>query len=211
MKASTHYCSDPEDPKLMHIHEERLANRTIDRLLGICEFILMDGYVDEHEAQSLYAWVKDNSAFIDTWPMSVLHDRLCDVFDDGVADENELHDLLSLVKSIARPRKEDGNLAVSTLPFNDPAPVISFPGRRFCFTGVFDYGSRSQCQAAIEARLGIVSSGVTKNLDFLVVGNVGSEVWKHTSFGNKIEKAVGYRDTGLQIAIISEAYWVENL
>lgn len=57
-------------------------------------------------------------------------------------------------------------------------------------------------------RGGYTLKDVTKKLHYLVIGNIGSEVWKHSTFGNKIAKAVEYRDKGREIVIISEAHWI---
>ena len=34
---------------------------------------------------------------------------------------------------------------------NDPPPSIDFQERRFCFTGTFAYGSRSDCKRVVES------------------------------------------------------------
>lgn len=130
---------------------------------------------------------------------------------DGVLDDDEQGDLLGIVMSIAKPRLESGIIAPSTLPLNVPVPEIIFTQRSFCFTGVFEFGSRAHCQSAITNRGGIAAPSITKKLHYLVIGNIGSEVWKHSSFGAKIAKAVDYRDSGIPISIVSEDYWVSHL
>lgn len=129
---------------------------------------------------------------------------------DGALDSDEQKDLLSIIMNIGRPRTND-NLIVPSLPIDEPAPVISFESRNFCFTGVFDYGSRNDCITITQQRGGVISKGVTKKLHYLVIGNIGSEVWKHTNFGLKIAKAVSYRESGVPIAIIAESRWSDHL
>jgi NAD-dependent DNA ligase len=101
--------------------------------------------------------------------------------------------------------------APSTLPLTAPAPEILHPGRSFCFTGVFEFGSRADCHEAVMARGGEPAKGVTKKLNYLVIGSVGSECWRHSSFGTKIMKAAQYCEDGAGIAIVSEAHWVAHL
>ena len=125
---------------------------------------------------------------------------------DGILDREEERDLLGLIMNIGRPRDND-DLIISSLPIDDPAPDIIFDSRTFCFTGVFDYGPRNECLETVTQRGGIAAKGVTKKLHYLVIGNIGSEVWKHTSFGLKIAKAVSYREAGVPIAIIAEPHW----
>lgn len=200
-----------EDPALLAIHADRLIKRDLDQLLGICEFALQDGHIDQGEAESILLWLNNHRACLDTWPANVLFDRLRTTLSDGHLDEDEQGELLSLVMSIARPRSSSGIIVPSSLPLNNPAPDIIFDSHNFCFTGVFDFGLRSACQEAISARGGIPIKGITKKLHYLVIGNIGSEVWKHSSFGSKIAKAVEYREDGIPLAIISESHWLSQL
>lgn len=60
---------------------------------------------------------------------------------------------------------------------------------------------------AIEARAGISSATVSKRVNFLVIGEVGSQAWRHSSYGRKIEAAIDLRESGTPIRIISESHW----
>lgn len=208
---STFKVKDPADPRLLRIHGDRLIKRDIDQLLGICEYNLQDGHISQDDAEAIFTWLKNHRASLDVWPASVLYDRLSLMLADGVLDEDEQGDLLSLIMNIARPRRRDGTMAPTALPLDDPKPDLIFESRNFCFTGVFDYGSRNACMNATEQLGGAALKGITKKLHYLVIGNVGSEVWKHTSFGTKILKAIEYREAGLPIAIVSEEHWVSHV
>jgi NAD-dependent DNA ligase len=209
-KKSKSNIEDPEDPRLLKIHAERLIQRDITKLTGICELYLQDGHISQDEAEDIFVWLKNHAGCLDTWPANILYDRLRIMFADGALDSDEQKDLLSIIMNIGRPRTND-NLIVPTLPINDPAPDVLFETKNFCFTGVFDYGSRSDCMAVTQQLGGIISKGVTKKLHYLVIGNIGSEVWKHTSFGLKIAKAVTYREAGAPIAVIAEPHWTKHL
>ena len=202
---------DPQDRRLLHIHGERIIQRDIDQLLGVCVFALQDGHIDQDEAKAILDWMNNHTTCLDTWPASVLYDRLRTMLTDDHLDSEEQAELLDLVMQISRPRTSEGVIAPSALPLNTPLPEVIIANRQFCFTGVFDYGSRNDCFEAIIQRGGIAAKGITKKLDYLIVGNVGSEAWRHTSFGNKIIKAVEYRDGGSRLAIISEDHWIKNL
>jgi NAD-dependent DNA ligase len=203
--------TEPDDPRLIKMHEQRLIARDIDQLLAVCEFSLQDGCIDEYEAASILDWLRAHRLSLDTWPANVLYDRLTQMLSDGVLDEDEQTELLSLVASIVRPATENIGAAPATLPLNDPIPVVIVPERSFCFTGVFDFGSRAECMKAITDRGGDPAKAITKKLNYLVIGNIGSGAWKHTSFGAKIIKAVEYRNEGAHLAIISEKHWTEVL
>ena len=203
--------NDPEDARLLRVHAQRIVLRDIDQLLGICELSLQDGSIDQNDAEEILTWLNNHRECLDTWPANVLYDRLRAVLSDGRLDDDEQKDLLGLVMSMGRPRTDAGIVVPSSLPLNNPAPEIVVPERSFCFTGVFDFGSRAECIDAITAKGGVAAKGITKKLHYLVIGNIGSEVWKHTSFGAKIAKAVEYRETGCALAIVSENHWAASL
>lgn len=209
-KPASSKIEDPEDPRLWKIHEDRLIKRDIDQLTGICEFAIQDGHIDQAEAESILAWLNNHNLCLDTWPANVLYDRLRQILSDGVLDSDEQGDLLSLIAQISRPRSNEGILTPSALPLDDPLPRVIFHQRNFCFTGVFDFGTRASCHAAILERGGFPVKGVTKKIHYLVIGNIGSEFWKHTSFGLKIAKAVNYRETGVPICILPESHWLSH-
>jgi NAD-dependent DNA ligase len=57
-------------------------------------------------------------------------------------------------------------------------PVIEYPGKTFCFTGVFDYGSRKKCETAVMERGGVIDK-VNLSLDYLIVGSDTNKSWAH--------------------------------
>lgn len=202
---------EPNDYALRRIHADRVVKRQIDELVGLAKGALLDGKVEQHEADGILAWLHANVECLDTWPASVLYDRLRAMLADGVLDPEEAGELLGLLMQIAAPAGLGAAPAPSTLPLTAPAPEILYPGRSFCFTGVFEFGSRADCHEAVLARGGEPAKGVTKKLNYLVIGSVGSDFWRHSSFGTKILKAAQYCDEGAGIAIVSEAHWVTRL
>ncbi|MGM8226794.1 BRCT domain-containing protein [Cellvibrio sp. ARAG 10.3] len=96
----------------------------------------------------------------------------------------------------------------TTLPINKPQPAITFPGITFQFTGTCAFGTRSQCQAAIETLGCINSDSVTKSLNYLVPGTYVTDSWAHETFGRKIEKAMAHRDSGVPLVIVTEEHWI---
>ncbi|MBP6130881.1 BRCT domain-containing protein [Thauera sp.] len=202
---------EPNDYALRRIHADRVVKRQIDELIGLAKGALLDGKVEQHEADGILAWLHGNVECLDTWPASVLYDRLRAMLADGVLDPDEAGELLGLLMQIAAPAGLGAAPAPSTLPLTAPAPEILYPGRSFCFTGVFEFGSRADCHDAVLAHGGEPAKGVTKKLSYLVIGSVGSDFWRHSSFGTKILKAAQYSEEGAGIAIVSEAHWVSRL
>jgi NAD-dependent DNA ligase len=104
-----------------------------------------------------------------------------------------------------------GGLLKEGSPFDDPLPETPIQSKCFCFTGAFDYGSRSECRQAVISRGGSFTDGVTSKTDILVIGSDASAAWSHGNFGNKIEAAMVCRMQRGKPAIIPEAYWRELL
>lgn len=199
------------DEALRRIHGDRIVKRQVNELIGLAKGTLLDGVVDQQDAEGIFAWLNANTACLHTWPACVLYDRLQSMLADGRLDEDESGELLGLLMQVAAPQRLPDSVAPSTLPLTVPAPEIIHPGRSFCFTGVFEFGSRAQCHEAVLQRGGVPAKGVTRKLDYLVIGAVGSEFWRHSSFGTKIIKAAQCRETGSPISIIAESYWVSRL
>lgn len=96
-------------------------------------------------------------------------------------------------------------------PFDDPLPEISIAGKCFAFTGVFAYGSRSECQKAVVSCGGSITDGVTAKTDALVIGSDANPAWAHGNYGNKIEAALIRRMQSGKPVIIPESFWKELL
>lgn len=192
------------------IHEDRLIQREIDELTGLCKGALLDSTITQLEAEGIKAWLDANFHCLDTWPANVLYERLHAMLADGILDADEQGELLGILLRTASPPDAAGHTP-SALPIDTPAPAITIPDHSFCFTGVFDFGSRTDCHAAVEQRGGIAAQGITRKLHYLVIGNIGSEFWAHSNFGNKIAKAVEYRDRGVPLVIVSERHWAAHL
>jgi len=90
-----------------------------------------------------------------------------------------------------------------------PAPEISFEGRSFCLTGVFEFadGDRNRCEEAVRARGGVCWQHPNYDLDYLVIGTFVEGSWAHDGYGRKIEKTLECKRTGANCKIVSEAHW----
>ena len=58
---------------------------------------------------------------------------------------------------------------------------------------------------------GHVTDMPSSDTDYLVIGELCSPEWVHTTFGRSIERAIELREGGANIAIISEEHWVDAL
>ena len=107
--------------------------------------------------------------------------------------------------------KSSSYAAPNDLPFNQPVPELEWNGRLFVFTGTMAYGPRKDCQALVEEKGGLIGGSVSKKTHYLIVGSIGNEQWRHSSYGLKIMKAVELRDSGCPIAILGEDHWQRAL
>lgn len=190
---------------------DRIRSRQVDELIGIARGIAADGTINQSEVEFLQRWLAANLSISDQPLLRTLYDRVEAVLSDGVADPEECRDLLDTLNSFSNGDFELGEvLKATTLPVCDPAPMLTFAGRSYCFTGTFNYGQRKHCEAAVVERGG-ASGSLTRRTDVLVIGLYATESWKHSSFGHKIMKAVDMRDGGVPITIVSEEHWTRHL
>jgi NAD-dependent DNA ligase len=87
---------------------------------------------------------------------------------------------------------------------------VNFVDRLFCFTGKFFSGTRQWCEDQVVQRGGAIG-GISRKLNYLVVGEIGSRDWIHSTHGRKIEKAVELVNAGDGLAIVGEEHWVRYL
>ncbi len=90
-----------------------------------------------------------------------------------------------------------------TLIEGEAAPVEKkgpFSCKKFLFTGSLLAMERGQAEKLVEERGGEIASGVTKDLDYLIVGDGGGA-------GSKLEKAKKLKAKGGKIEILSESEW----
>ena len=129
---------------------------------------------------------------------------------DGILDDEESAELLTILTNISGEPSEVGELAkTTTLPLCSPVPTLNFDGGTFLFTGTFVFGNRGQCHEATESLGDVCSKGsVTKKLDHLIIGSYVTDSWKHETVGAKILKAMDYRERGVPISIVSEETWL---
>jgi len=69
----------------------------------------------------------------------------------------------------------------------------------------------SQCEREVLARRGRVGDRVTTLTNFLVVGSFASRDGVETSYGHKIDDAIGLRRLGLAVHLVGEDHWTAAL
>lgn len=189
----------------------RIVKGEIDELVRLARAAVLDKSLEPHDAESICAWLESNSANLAVSPGDLLFHRLCSMLVDEVLGADESSDLIGLIAALAGQKRESARAGHVSLPLTSSASPVVYPGRSFCFAGVFEFGCRAECHEAVIASGGEPVKRVTDELDYLIVGSVGSAFWREASFGSKISTASRLRDEGASVAIISEQYWVSGL
>ncbi len=199
-------------PTNLNFNAARLNDRAIDELIGLCKGVIADNVVTQSEAEFLQQWISDNRQVSDAWPANMIYKRVREMLQDGVLDSAEQKELLELLKDLTGGEHKAGSPSLSSsLPLCDPPPAISFAGETFCLTGKFVSGSRQKCEEAVTSRGGKTTKSPTKSTRYLIIGEVGSRDWIHSTHGRKIEKAIDLRSEGHDISIVSESHWLNSV
>ncbi|EDW4548801.1 NAD-dependent DNA ligase [Salmonella enterica subsp. salamae] len=178
----------------------------IHLLSGLCKGLIADRELGDDEVRYLNWWLTQNGVLKNNYPGKELYALVRNILSDGKISSEESVSLRSALVDFTGCDLDSGVVdgLATRLPI-DMDVTLSVEGRTFCLTGVFVAGKRSIVEAAIQKAGGVISSDVTKKIDYLVIGILSSRDWRFTSHGRKIEKAVNYRDTGgVNIKIISE-------
>ena len=193
------------------LNRKNIEDRRIDTLIGLSKGIVADGIVNQTEAEFLLSWLIQNQGNSNPIILNLLS-KVAVMLEDGVLDEDESEELLSVLRKLTGEPGEIGEVAKSTtLPIDSPQPSVEFNGTIFLFTGTFAYGTRKDCHAIAESSGARVSKTVTKSLNYLVLGTYVTDSWAHETYGRKIEKAMEYQKTGCPISIITEEHWAKEI
>ena len=166
-----------------------------------------------HAAHHVHGFeIEQHREIADKWPVNVVYVRLTEMLKDGVLSEDEQQQLLETLRSLTGDSSLFRGPDKSTsLPLDKPAPAVEFSGKTFCLTGKFVFGSTFDCEETILEMGGEVVQMPGRETDYLVIGELCSPDWIHTTFGRGIEKGVELKQQGHPICILSEEHWVNSL
>ncbi|MDM0109829.1 NAD-dependent DNA ligase [Variovorax sp. J22R24] len=180
-------------------------------LVGIVQGLLADKALNDDEIHFLNGWLHGAQDVALSWPGNVIHAQVQSALADGIVTAEERAHLVDTLQQLLGGKLDEvAEASFVTELAIDRVEGIEVEGKLFCFTGDFVFGPRKICEQAIERRGGLVSS-VTKKLDYLVIGGLGSPEWKHGSFGTKIEKAMQHKQSGSRIFLVHEDTWASAL
>lgn len=175
-------------------------------LNGLCKGLLADRGLNEKEIKYLDWWLTQNGALKNNYPGRDLYLLVKDILSDGIITSEESATLHKALVDFTGCDLDNGVVdgLATRLPVDD-IENLYVNGKTFCLTGVFMAGKRSVVEELIKKAGGLITGGINKKLDYLVIGTLSSRDWKFSSHGRKIEKAISYRDEqGTNLKILSE-------
>lgn len=222
----------PPEPVRATLTEAPAENDLPPEFRGLCLGIMADGVINVSEAEQLAAWLA-NSPQAKSYAMTRLRKRLEEIMHSGDFTCRRGKELFNTLKGLLK-----GSLPKWMKDTALPAECGSYNGRPirgalmltpevpglydlvahidfsagFCFSGIFAFGERSDCEAAARAKGGWIASRPLKSETcYLVVGCIANPDWAHGNYGRKIEQAMRYRTEGAAIKIVSEDTWAGKL
>ena len=106
------------------------------------------------------SWLVQSRSRSDNPDIVNLLDKVSDILVDGILNNEESAELLTILTNISGELAEVGELAKTTkLPLCSLVPTLNFHGGTFLFTVTFAFGNRSQCHEATETLGGLCSKG----------------------------------------------------
>lgn len=189
--------------------EVQVYSRDINEFMGIACILARKPKLDADDLTYVDEWLSANTRVYSQpvfAPILHLLHQSNPLYLSSAAGLDELHQLL---RALSGDSDNDGKPDSSTsIAFDHPPPQIVFPNRRFCFTGTFKYGGRLKCEAAV-TKLGACAGELVISTDYLVVGSIATETWRHSTFGRKVTQARKWQEKEVsEVKIVSEEYWL---
>lgn len=188
-------------------------------LHGTLHGVLADNIITEQEVYNLNSWINECSFLSGMYPYDELKTLLSSILEDGIVTSEECDTLkafcadfidtsVSLNVSIVEisALKEKFDVKGICVEVAD----ISFDNKSFCFTGKSSKYVRSEFKEIVEQNGAKYKAGISKDLDYLIIGSDGSSCYKFTKYGNKIESAIELRKKNGKPMIISEELFLKN-
>ena len=209
---SDHVTSQADHFMRQAVYYKNELRQSVNALVGIATGLLADRQLNDAEVGFLHEWLTTHDEVACEWPGNIVCARVKAVLADGVITEDERLHLVTTLQDLVggNPTTLANATHVTELAFDD-LDGLEFAGYTFCLTGEFVYAPRPNCEDATTQRGGIVKSAVSKKVRYLVVGSLGSQEWKHGSYGTKIDKAMQLKREGAPIRVVREDTWAAAL
>jgi hypothetical protein len=196
--------------------ESAEAKSRIQELAKACREIMADNVITAAELRALKHWMDDAGWIRKHWPANILSARILNVLDPAQhAEKAAKQELAKILRELADGCMEEQDADY----FDKEVKAVRYSHasepRKFCFTGIFYFGTRAECFDAVRKRGGQPTETASGSLDYLIVGGVCSPRWVNCNGGTKIENALRARKKGNEFGrksvkpkILRECDWV---
>ncbi|CBL45226.1 probable NAD-dependent DNA ligase (contains BRCT domain type II) [gamma proteobacterium HdN1] len=187
------------------------ATADMQRLHALIAGIAADEEISVDELIGLSVWLQEHEHLKKCWPYDEIESLVTSVLADKKVDPDEHKMLMSFFgefvsildnKTIVNPAfLEDSNI----VGLCAVRPDIAFADAVFCLTGKSSEYTCDEFKELITSLGGKAVSGISKKVNYLVVGADGNPCSAYACYGRKIEKAVELRRAGHQLVIVHES------
>lgn len=187
----------------------RVLERCVAELIGVCKGVLIGGRLSANEAAQLQNWLQQNPLALEDPMVGLLATRIGQLQQKAEFGPQAEGELKQLVENFVGGNMESSPPAnkPTLLPVDQPPPDVAFDNCIFCLTGKFEFGTRAKCEEAIARRGGICYDSPVNELDYLVIGTLGNPNWLQSSYGSKIQWVVKMKAAGSRCKTITEEHW----
>lgn len=161
-------------------------------LMGILEGISCDHVINMMELDALQQWMNDNPHLKGHYPFDTIFTTINRVLADRIITADEHRELLVLFQSFLKPIEKKKEAC------------LDLTGKKVCLTGNFMNGTKNDIGELVVENGGVMSSGVSRKTNVVIVGGEGSKDWSYGNFGTKVRKAMELKSKGFEIHILSE-------
>lgn len=169
----------------------------IRQLIELLNEVLENGVVKPDEVYKIQKFLSENNHLKGSFPYDLINNEVSLALKNGILEPQELQRFCKVFLHAIDP--------ISNALSSCDNEEICIKDKNVCLTGDFEHGKRSDVEEYLSQKGAIINKGVTKKLNYLIVGTYGSEAWSGGNYGNKIKKALEYKNKGMPIMIIAEA------
>lgn len=182
----------PQSSRNSHCNANTIA---LNELIEMLSNISAEDQLTLVEVSELASWMDKHAELKDQEPFDQVFAALNSAMLDGFLSPHEKKELLALFQTIVDPVPQ----------FADSIDALSVSGKFVCLTGNFEKYSRNELEQKLKSLGAIIKTSVVKDLDYLIVGGQGSDSWRISNYGTKIQRAIKLKEEGFPVKIILES------
>ena len=178
------------------LKKSKISNETtilLNELNDIIADIIQDGILENEEVLYIKNWMSLHEDLEGNYPFDKIFSSINKVLDDNIITEEERSSLLLLMNNLLNP------VEVCC------SKIDKIDGAKICLSGNFESMAKADFAKSLENRGAIIKNNVSSSLDYLVVGDKGSELWSQGNYGTKVKKAMELNEKGSSIIIVKES------